>query len=474
MTDNVKVLYVNSPILECLKNIDYLKIGILPVVSEEDLFEGTVSYLDVADFFIKKNLSNRQNYIIRPENFNRVIKGYFFKNGVKTEFEAFFVVGAMPYEKFEKRVSFAEPENIVLITGNRADIIDYALKNNFPAIVLTGIDNKEELSINTKGYNGWIYISELDTAATLNMLMLSVPVKSIVHRDAPYLRKIDDAEVAKELLIKIEHKGLPVVEDGKVIGMVTRASLLNKKRKKVILVDHNESAQSVDGLESAEIIEIIDHHRLGTVKTKTPIYVYAKPVGSTSTLVYQLFVSNNVEINSKIAQLLLSGILSDTVVLKSPTTTCEDMEAAKSLSKIANIDYEKYGVELFSATENITSKDPRSVIEADIKIYKEFGLKIGISQAEVVNLQVFDEVKEELKKALLHFKGDYNLDWAMIMVTDIINDVSILLVTPFEAGEKLISYKKIDEHIYYLPDVLSRKKQLLPEILRILEEISIK
>lgn len=178
------------------------------------------------------------------------------------------------------------------------------------------------------------------------------------------------------------------------------------------------------------------------------------------------------EIDETIAGLLLSGILSDTVILKSPTTTNDDIQATLELSKFLGINYVDFGAEIFSVIDNITVGNPEEVITSDIKIYNEYGFKVGISQIEVVSFSLFDLHKDLLKTALFNIKKANGLDWAMIMVTDIIKGDSLLLCTSFEQAEKIIPYKKIEDNIYLLSGVLSRKKQLLPEILRILEELS--
>ncbi|MCD8491102.1 MAG: DHH family phosphoesterase [Geovibrio sp.] len=237
-------------------------------------------------------------------------------------------------------------------------------------------------------------------------------------------------------------------------------------------MDHNELSQAVDGAETALIHEIVDHHRLGTIKTKTPIHFFAKPVGSTCTLVYQQYIINGVEIDRETASILLSGILSDTVILKSPTTTEEDKRAVSALAELAGINYEEYGVEIFSATDSLKTRDPQSIINTDFKIYEEYGIKVGISQVEVVTLQEMDEVKNNLIQAISINTNEKGLDWGMLLVTDIIMERSILLTTGFEAAEKILAYNRTEDRCFDLPGVLSRKKQLLPEILRVLEELN--
>lgn len=473
MTKEVISVNLDDSIFECMKNMENMKIGIVPVISNGNKLNGIVSYIELTEFFTALTNKNRNEYIIKPENFAKSINGFFLKKGIKSQFTGNFVVGAMPYDKFKERVENIPSEKVVLIVGNRKKIVDYAIQNQFAAVILTGIKKLDEIDADFTSYNGWIFISELSTAETLSLAMLSVPVKSIMNTRIPTIKYSDDVDLARFELSKSDLKGLPVVDEmGKLVGLVTRLNFISNNKKKLILVDHNEYMQAVDGAESAEILEVIDHHRLGAIKTKTPIYIYTKPVGSTCTLVYELYKANKVEIDETIAGLLLSGILSDTVILKSPTTTNDDIQATLELSKFLGINYVDFGAEIFSVIDNITVGNPEEVITSDIKIYNEYGFKVGISQIEVVSFSLFDLHKDLLKTALFNIKKANGLDWAMIMVTDIIKGDSLLLCTSFEQAEKIIPYKKIEDNIYLLSGVLSRKKQLLPEILRILEELS--
>ena len=219
-------------------------------------------------------------------------------------------------------------------------------------------------------------------------------------------------------------------------------------------------------------MEIVDHHRLGTIKTSSPVTFYAKPVGSTCTLVYQLFKTYKVDIPRKYALLLLGGMLSDTVIMKSPTTTQDDINAINDLASLCEVDAKEYGVEIFSATDSLTSRSAKDIIGTDFKIFEEYGIRFGISQAETVTLTQLGEVKDKLKNELSNIKENNKLDWMMLLVTDIIKEESQLLTTGFAPAEQILGYKKLEDKLFFLPGVLSRKKQLLPEVSRILEEIS--
>ncbi|MBZ4643303.1 MAG: putative manganese-dependent inorganic diphosphatase [Deferribacteraceae bacterium] len=468
MTKDVIYSSPNEPIYNAVKNLESLGIRLTPVV-DTGHYKGVISILEISKFFIPKDIDKKPEYLLRPENFVYVVPGKFIKIGIIKEFRAIFMVGGMPFETFLNRFENLKRENTVLVVGKRRDFIKYALDNNFAGVVVTGLSDESEFDFNTSNFAGFVYLSHLDTAETLRRLVLSVPIKSIMTDRIPVISPESYIDEAKKIMITDNHRGLPVVSQGKLVGIVTRSDLLKDEKQKVIFVDHNEISQAVDGAETAEIVEIIDHHRLGTIKTKSPVGFYAKPVGSTCTLVYQQYLQNNVEIDRKSAIALLSGILSDTVVLKSPTLTGEDIKAVEHLSSLLDIDYKEYGRRMFEASSGLKGKPIEEIVNADFKIYEEYGLKIGVGQVETVNLLELNDIKQVLIDELKNVLKVKKLDWAALLVTDIIDGRSILLSSGFEAGEKLLAYNKLEDCVFDLPGVLSRKKQLLPEILRVVE-----
>ena len=471
MTRNVITVGSDDPVFRVLKNIDELRIRILPVL-ENGSYRGVVSIHEVTDFLVSDDIAIKPEYTLMPENFPSVARGRFLKKGECREFSGRFMVGAMPFEKSVSHIARMDYEKTVLVVGPRMDIISFALEKQLPAIVITGIDQNEDPGVDITDYRGWIFCTDLDTAETYRRLILSTPVRAIMNSTISTMGTDDYVERARDILLSIDHRGLPVLDEGVLAGIVTRSDLIKKFRKKLVLVDHNELSQAVDGAESADIREIIDHHRLATIRTRQPISVYARPVGSTCTLVYELYRAAGISIEPQIASLLVSGIISDTTIMRSPTTTDADRDAVKYLSEIAGLDPEKYGVEMFSAAENITVQEPRSVIDADFKEYNEFDVAFGIGQVEVVGMGSLDGVRDKLQTALAAVCMEKNLQWAMLLVTDIVSRDSCLLTSPYPRAEHLLGYKKTGDGIYYLPGVLSRKKQLLPDILNVLEEMA--
>jgi manganese-dependent inorganic pyrophosphatase len=468
MTKNVVSVNKNAPLFEVMDNIKNKNIRVLPVVDRKNNFKGIVSVFEISNFFMS-TISQKPTYMLNIENFERVLPGYLLKTGNQQQIEAQIVVGAMPFEVFKDYVSDLDFSKVVLIVGKREKILKYAIENQANTIVITGIKDKTELNdIDFSNLNGNVYISLLDTSETLHKITLSVPVHSLLSAKAQCISSNDYIDKAKSLLLESTNRALSVVDDNKLQGIITRSDIIKKFYNRVILVDHNEQNQAIDGIETAQILEIIDHHRLSPIKTTYPIFFYAKPVGSTCTLISELYKFYNIEVPQKIAHILLSGILSDTVGAKSPTTTQLDLEVIEELSKISNINVVEYTKMLFAQSDDITTRSPKDILESDFKPYEEFGVKFGISQVETTNLNAVNQIKEKLINEIKQQKLQKNLDWLMLLISDIISSDSIL-VTSNHPLEKNFSYKKLEKNIYYLPGVLSRKKQLLPEILNLLE-----
>lgn len=473
MLKDVRTVHENDPVGLATKLVDEYRIRTIPVVDDDCRYTGLITVLGLAQYFMPKHYEARPHYILRPENFIKVIPGFYLQKGLSEELEIPLMVGAMAFDTFIKRLdqslTAGQPSYPLLIVGNRPDIIEYSLRQDFQIMILTGMSLEECSRLNLKGFKGWIYVSEVDTAETVRLLRTSIPVKAIADRDHPCLKPGTSLSEIKKIMKNLDHNGLAVLENGKLCGLVTNSCLIDPPQAKVIMVDHNEPAQSVEGIEEAEIIEILDHHRLGSIRTKHPIYVYARPLGSSCTIVYKHFLSAGITPPKPIAALLLSGILSDTIILRSPTTTPEDVAAAKALSTLAELDPETWGTDIFRHAASLTNSDPDKAIAGDFKIYTEHDTRVGISQMEVITLNDLAPVKESFLEALDRVRQKFALDWAMLMITDIIGEESILLSTEFSKAEHLI-YHPLDKTSYHLPGVLSRKKQLLPEILHVLSK----
>lgn len=293
-------------------------------------------------------------------------------------------------------------------------------------------------------------------------------IRDIMHEQEKPLQLTDRFEEAMNRIHEFKKRGLAVFDGDEYVGYVTRRCFLKTPKYRVILMDHNEPGQSIRGIETAEIVEIIDHHRLDSMKTTLPIFIDAEPLGSTCTIVFRQYLRNGLVPEPTAARALLAGIISDTLILRSPTTTAADRESASKLADICGVDVEEFGLEMFSHMQGLKKADPAAAIISDFKTYREKNAKVGISQCEVTTLIDYEEYLEDYLEALNNIRLRYGIDWAVLMITDVLREHSILLSTDYSA-EKHLPYNSIGSHVYDMPGVMSRKKQLLPEILHSLE-----
>ena len=458
-----------DPVYELISLLNTYHPSVVPVIDDGE-YKALVSVDDINRFFLMENHKGRPFYTISQKNIPRIIEGHFLRRGPEDTFDAQIVVGAMDYEVFCDRVSSCEKPPL-LVVGNRKRHIAYAIEHKLAGIILTGITDIESVECDFSTYESMVYLSEEDTAETLRLLRLSTPINQVIAvKDAPRVEMDSLYDEVKAILTDGENRGVSVFEDGKWKGFITRRCFLNRPRAKIIMMDHNEAEQSVIGIEEADIVEIVDHHRLAAPKMNNPIFICSEPVGSTCTIVYEQYVKWQVPLDALTATILLGGLVADTVMLKSPTTTDYDRFVAQELGKSAKIDdFDEFCHSLFSSSSSLKDKDPMSLISSDFKKYREHGVHFGIGQVEVGSLEEIKELKDTYLEKLREFRDREALSIAMLLVTDVFKEESVLLTTNFDKEYK-IPYEKMGKGMYYLPGVLSRKKQLLPETLKVLED----
>lgn len=311
--------------------------------------------------------------------------------------------------------------------------------------------------------SSWV-MTELSQKGSID----SIPcVKNIMRTEERAINASDLFVDARELLASSQKRGLAVFDENGYIGYVTRRCFLKMPRHNVIMVDHNEPRQSIRGIETANIVEIIDHHRLDSVKTDLPIFIDAEPLGSTCTIVFEQYMRHGINPNKQIAKIMLTGIIADTLILRSPTTTAIDISYANKLANICEVDLNEFGLSMFKNMAGLKSEEPKKAISSDFKTYTENGVKLGIGQCEVTTLKDLSDYKDMFLSGLEEVRVANGLDWAVVMITDVLNENSVLLCTDYKANEKL-QYTQMDRNVYDMPGVLSRKKQLLPELLHAL------
>ncbi len=452
----------HTPLIHAIQKMTENTLSVLPIYGRGGVYYGSVSMDDVTEFLVQENLGSRPQYNFRASNFPKVLAGVMVQKGRVNQFSAPLVTGT----KGDLSV-----ESPLIVTWASQQAVNYAIQSNAPALVLTGIKGgKLNPNIDISGYSGYLFLSELDTAETIRLLRLSISITHVMG-DAPEEIDYDlSFDAAKKRLLESRLRGLPVFRDGIFYGIVTRRCFIEKPISKLIMVDHNETSQSVGGADEATICEIIDHHRFGADHTKRPIYISTAPVGSTCTLVFQHIERSGLTIPRSVAMLLLGGILSDTLILESPTTTKIDRDVVQALEEIIGISHTQLGKDLFSHTAVLKSMDPAVAVGEDFKIYNQGSISFGIGQVEVVTFRDVSCAKEGLLQALQEKRIEKGLTWSMLLITHVVRKQSILLCQGWKEGAELLHYEKVAPSEYHLPDVLSRKKQLLPEIFRIVSE----
>lgn len=466
------VLSPQEPVYELVNLYNQSNPSVVPIIDDEGDFKGLLSVDDINRYFLRENRDSRPVYDFFLANIPRVLHGHYLKKCSCESFRAPLMVGAMRFEVFKKRLAECESEKPLLVVGCRKDHILHAMRKELPGIILTGVTEESLEDVDFSGYQGFVYASSEDTAETIRLLRLSVPVEGLLPKKDDKLKVSVDTlfDTAKAMLTESDKRGLAVYDkEDKFAGFITRRCFLSEPKTKLILVDHNEARQSVEGVEEAEIVEIVDHHRLDAPKTRNPISIITSPVGSTCTLIYEQYLHNKLEPTKEEAMVLLAGLVSDTVILKSPTTTALDRAVAKELCLYAEVSLDDFASELFSEGATLTLLDPEKAVSSDFKVYTEMGVKFGIGQVEVTSLDDAVAMKGKYLEALEVAKEKNGLNWAMLLVTNVLSENSILYSTEYKQTWKLV-WKESEKGLYGLPGILSRKKQLLPEVLRTLED----
>lgn len=466
---------VNDPIYKITSMFQSPKMrtSIIPVFENGKYFS-LLSVDAISRWFLKENYgTHRPLYNFRQDTWAGILRGDFVKKTNADTITASIMVAAMDVARFEEKLIRVASKgvNIVVIMSARKEYLDIAIKHNVSAIVIVGSRKHEIEELDFDKFNGTVFHSNLDTAETIRLLRLSCSIKSVLTEEYPKVHESELFDEVRRTITQSELRGFPVFNaDEEFLGYVSRRNFLEKPDMKFILVDHNESEQSIPGIEEATILEIVDHHRIAMQKTKNPIYVFAEPLGSTNTIIYQLYKRWHVPIPLDIAKVMLAGILSDTVALRSPTTTIQDKKAVEKLLQIVGTDLDTISTKLFSGVESLNNMDARKTILADFKQYDEQGVKFGIGQCEVNSLrEISSDTLSRFKTTLEDVSAGRGLKWSMLLITDLLSSSSILLSSKYPRADEL-PWEKISDYVYDLPEVLSRKKQLLPEVLKVLGE----
>ena len=386
-------------------------------------------------------------------------------------FKGLVLVADDSLETFKKIFESHLSEKVIVVTGDRTDIQDYCIENGVRALVIvSSLVPTKEIIAKAEKKKIPMLLSSYDTSSTVLLTTYSSPVAIMADTDVPAVHKNDSVKKIKPILHASPSRSLTVVDDdNKVVGMITENDLLHDALVEIALVDHNEVSQAAEGIEHYTIREIIDHHRIGTVTTRTPITFINKPVGSTSTIVANLYRENHVSIPLEIAQVLLCGILSDTLILHSATTTDIDRETADYLSSITGLDVQTLGQDVLNAGSHIGARSAADVIKQDKKEYRDERNVYTVSQIEVDGTDELLARKQEFLDELEITRRSHGALFAALLVTDIARLSSLMLVSADKRFLPYITFPKQEDNVYFLKDVMSRKKQLIPLLSELIE-----
>lgn len=374
-------------------------------------------------------------------------------------------VGAMQEDSFVEIISFHNPGDCIVVVGDREEIQSRAVEMGVALLVVSGgFRPSEELIELARKKGVSVAVSPHDTATTALLLRFSTPASSLCDGTV-------DSVLPDTLVDDLRHRltsmsGVAVLDsDGVMQGFITKSCLLKKPRIGLILVDHNELSQAVDGAEKVEIKGVVDHHRIGNFQTTHAIPFICDPVGSTSTLVAELYRASAFEIKRATAGLLLGGVLSDTVILKSPTTTERDVSIIKWLEEKSGLEHMAFGAEIFAATSSIAKRGHFAVVNADHKVFEAGEDSFGVGQVEVIGFDELNEEKEGLLAELHRVREAKGLVLSTLLVTDIVCGTSLLLAIGTKEVIYNLGYPKLEESMFELKGVISRKKQVVPHLL---------
>ena len=387
------------------------------------------------------------------------------------------------YDRGEVVIAAANPdvmedyihEGDMVILGNRYESQLCAIEMNAACIIVCmGAKVSKTIQKLAQEHNCSIIVTPHDTFTVARMINQSMPISHFMKREGLVTFKVTEkTEDIKGIMGQKRYRDFPILDlDGNYIGMISRRNLLNLRKRRLILVDHNEASQTVDGIAFADILEIIDHHRIGTLETLEPVYFRNQPVGCTATIIYQMYQENGVNISKKIAGLLMAAIISDTLMFRSPTCTSIDRMAAEKLSEICGVEIEEFAIDMFSAGSDMSSRTPKEIFNQDKKKFQVGDHSFIVAQINSMNAIELEEVKEKLVPYLSERFEGLGVEMCFVMLTNIVKEDTELLCFGEKAKDVARSAFQLSpdmEHIV-LKGLVSRKKQLIPSIVTVLQQ----
>ena len=450
-----------------------LEVVTLPFTNQFGKLEGVIvtkdiatSYMDVLDNCVLSKARTQYKTIAET------IDGEVYAGNEHAHFVRGKVVIATSNPEY--MADYIEDDDLVIL-GDREEAQMQAIRSNASCIIIGGgLEVAEEVKKLAEKRDCVIITTPFDTFSVARLINQSMPIKQYMTRRELVTFDIDDyVDDVKDVMSRVRHRDFPVLgSNGNYVGMISRRNLMNMQKKQIILVDHNEKSQAVDGIGEAEILEIIDHHRLGSLETVSPVYFRNQPLGCTSTIIYQMYQEQRVEIPKEIAGLLLSAIISDTLMFRSPTCTPLDKSVAKRLAEIADVDIEDHAKKMFRAGSDFKNKTTEEIFYQDFKIFHTEDCDFGVAQISAMSGEELEQIGEQLRPFLPQVLGEKRLNMVYVMLTDILEESSKIIFAGEDAGKILAhAFKKQEDADGILLDgIISRKKQMIPTLMNEMSE----
>ncbi|MEG1991757.1 MAG: putative manganese-dependent inorganic diphosphatase [Acetivibrio sp.] len=449
------------------------KANTLPVVNCNRRLEGLITISDIAksymDVYDNKIIATAQTPY---SNIIETLEGEMIVGDKEAMIEEgkVLIAAANP----DLMESYIEKDDIVIL-GNRYESQLCAIEMEAGAIIVCdGAMVSYTITKLAENKGCTIIKTPFDTFTAARLMNQSMPIRFFMKNENLVSFNEDDTiEEIREIMAKKRFRDFPILDDNnKFVGMISRRNFLDAQKKRIILVDHNERAQAVEGIEDAELLEIIDHHRLGGIQTMSPVFFRNQPLGCTATIIYQMYKENNVEIDKKIAGILCSAIISDTLVYRSPTCTREDQMAAEKLAEIAEIDVNKYAKEMFAAGSNLRNKTSEEIFYQDYKVFTSGDVTFAVGQINAMDGDELEEIEMRMKQYMKDTYESKKVSMIFFMLTNILEEATELLYYGDGAEELVMNAfsKETKDKAVRLESVVSRKKQLIPALMLALRQ----
>ncbi len=464
----------DTPLWEALVRLGEGDDEALPIVDAEGRYVSLLHYGSFAQNLLAK-INPRKKAVISTSvgHLVKTIKAQVLSSFDEGEvFKANMIVAANDTASVRAVLEAESASNKILLVGDRADVHALALEVGVRVLIVTnGFVVSKELRALAEERRISVLVSPYDTSSTSLLVLYSTPVRAMGDSEAKPIHRGQRVRDAKKILAASASRSAAVVDDDeRVIGLLREGDLLREPSVEVIMVDHNEFGQAVEGIENYRILEVIDHHRLGSFSTKYPITFINRVVGSTSTMITGMYRDQRVPIPKDVASILLCGILSDTLILRSATTTEVDRDEAEYLANIADLEIGELGTAIMQSASRAASKPASEIVRQDLKEYEAQGLKLSVSQIEVSDTALVMEKRGDILAALAGIRGEKGYYLSALMVTDVTELVSLLFIDAGKDFLAFVNYPLEGEGVYVLKDMLSRKKQLMPAILELIEK----